>query len=111
MATAFVTGVTGFIGSHVALCLLAKGWRVRALRRSTVLAPDMGKLEIEWCSGDIRNFDQIHSVMAGCEAVFHVAADYRLWARNPEEIYEMIKKVTIQEIQDAAIMLASFEAV
>jgi dihydroflavonol-4-reductase len=72
----------------VARHLLAKGWRVRALRRSTALAPDIEKLEVEWCSGDIRNFDQVHSAMAGCDAVFHVAADYRLWARNPEEIYE-----------------------
>ena len=103
MATAFVTGVTGFIGSHVALCLLAKGWRVRALRRSTVLAPDMGKLDIEWCSGDIRNFDQVHSVMAGCEAVFHVAADYRLWARNPEEIYETNVGGTINVLRAALL--------
>lgn len=88
MATALVTGATGFIGSHVALHLIAKGWRVRALRRSTPLSPDLGKLDVEWCSGDIRNFDQVHSAMAGCEAVFHVAADYRLWTRNPEEIYE-----------------------
>jgi len=101
MATAFVTGATGFIGGHVALCLLAKGWRVRALRRSSVLAPDIAKLDIEWCAGDIRNFDQVNAVMAGCEAVFHVAADYRLWARNPEEIYETNVGGTINVLRAA----------
>ena len=101
MATALVTGATGFIGSHVALNLLAKGWRVRALRRSTSLLPDIGKLDVEWCSGDIRNFDQVHSAMAGCEAVFHVAADYRLWARNPEEIYETNVAGTVNMLRAA----------
>jgi dihydroflavonol-4-reductase len=88
MATAFVTGATGFIGSHVALHLLQRGWRVRALRRSNLRSPSLEKADIDWCSGDIRNFEQVLSGMIGCEAVFHVAADYRLWARNPQEIYD-----------------------
>ncbi len=103
MATALVTGATGFIGSHVALHLLAKGWRVRALRRSTSLSPDIGKLDVEWYSGDIRNFDQVHSAMAGCEAVFHVAADYRLWARNPKEIYETNVAGTVNVLRAALL--------
>jgi dihydroflavonol-4-reductase len=88
MATAFVTGATGFIGSHVALHLLQKGWSVRALRRPNSPAPYTEKADIGWCSGDIRNVDQVQSAMAGCKVVFHVAADYRLWARNSKEIYE-----------------------
>jgi dihydroflavonol-4-reductase len=88
MATAFITGATGFIGSHVALQLLQKGWRVRALKRPNSPAPCLEKATIEWFAGDIRHFEQVRSAMVGCETVFHVAADYRLWARNPDEIYE-----------------------
>ncbi len=88
MATAFVTGATGFIGSHVALHLLERGWRVRGLKRPASPAPCLEKADIEWCPGDIRYLEQVQAAMAGCEAVFHVAADYRLWVRNPEELYE-----------------------
>ncbi len=101
MATALVTGATGFIGSHVAVNLVAKGWRVRALRRATSHPPDIGRLDVEWCSGDIRNFDQVRSALAGCDAVFHVAADYRLWARNPEEIYETNVAGTVNVLRAA----------
>ncbi len=88
MAVAFVTGATGFIGSHVALHLLQKGWSVRALRRTDSPAPYEENLDIDWCAGDIRNGDQVRLAMSGSEVVFHLAADYRLWARYPEEIYE-----------------------
>lgn len=88
MATAFVTGATGFIGSHVAFELLKKGWRVRALKRPSSSAPYLEKADVEWRTGDIRNLEQVRAAMGGCEAVFHVAADYRLWVRDPEELYE-----------------------
>jgi dihydroflavonol-4-reductase len=87
MPTAFVTGATGFIGHHVAAALLSKGWRVKALRRPSSAHP-MELPGIEWKIGDIRNPDTLLNAMDGTEAVFHVAADYRLWARNPNEIYE-----------------------
>ena len=87
MPTAFVTGATGFIGHHVASALVRKGWRVRALRRQSSKHP-FALPEIDWKIGDIRNPDQLLSAIKGAEAVFHVAADYRLWARNPGEIYE-----------------------
>lgn len=103
MATAFVTGATGFIGSHVALHLLQKGWRVRALKRPGSPAPNLEKATIEWCPGDIRYLEQLRSAMAGCESVFHVAADYRLWARNPEEIYETNVTGTINVLQAALL--------
>jgi dihydroflavonol-4-reductase len=101
MATALVTGATGFIGSHVALHLLRRGWSVRALRRAASPSPGIGKLEVEWCLGDIRNVDQIQSAMAGCEAVFHVAADYRLWAKDPREIYETNVTGTVNVLRAA----------
>lgn len=84
---AFLTGATGFIGSHVALALLNRGWRVRALMRRESLLPASLRSEVEWRLGDILRVTDIHSAMAGCTAVFHVAADYRLWSRNPREIY------------------------
>ncbi len=101
MATAFVTGATGFIGSHVALHLVRRGWRVRALRRPRSAAPFVEGADIDWRSGDIRNFDQTRSAMAACDAVFHVAADYRLWSRNPREIYETNVSGTANVLQAA----------
>lgn len=88
MATAFVTGATGFIGSQVALHLLRNGWRVLALKRPKSLAPYLEDADIEWRMGDIRYLEQVQAAMSGSEVVFHVAADYRLWVRNPEELYE-----------------------
>jgi dihydroflavonol-4-reductase len=89
MATAFVTGATGFVGSHVALVLIEKGWKVRAIKRGKSFHPFFELREdIDWRAADIRDFDQVRRAMEGCDAVFHVAADYRLWARKPAEIYE-----------------------
>ncbi len=87
MGTAFLTGATGFIGCHVAVVLLKRGWRVKGLRRPGSTHPDLPD-GIEWATGDLRDGDGIRRAMAGCDVVFHVAADYRLWARNPSEIYE-----------------------
>lgn len=87
MATALVTGATGFIGGHVAALLLQKGWRVRGLRRGGSRPTPSLSSDIEWYEGDLRNFQEVCRAVAGCDAVLHVAADYRLWARHPEEIY------------------------
>jgi dihydroflavonol-4-reductase len=88
MPTAFVTGATGFVGSHVALHLLRQGWKVVAIRRGNSVNPYLPSGEIDWRLCDIRDADRLAEVMVGCQAVFHVAADYRLWARNPQEIYQ-----------------------
>jgi dihydroflavonol-4-reductase len=87
MATALVTGATGFIGGHVAALLLQKGWSVRGLRRKGSRVASSLSSGIEWYEGDLRNFQEVCRAAGGCDAVFHVAADYRLWARHPEEIY------------------------
>lgn len=87
MPTAFITGATGFIGCHVARLLLEAGWEVRALRRErSHLPPELAGAD--WRVGDLRDAARLSDIMTGCDAVFHVAADYRLWAREPEEIYE-----------------------
>jgi dihydroflavonol-4-reductase len=88
MPIAFVTGATGFVGSHVTLVLLNKGWSVRALKRDGLIQSRLTAKEVDWCTGDIRDFDRVRRLMAGCDSLFHVAADYRLWARIPAEIYE-----------------------
>jgi len=88
MSIAFVTGATGFIGSHVALCLLEKGFTVCALARPGSRHPDLAAARVEWRTGDIRSLQEVQDAMEGCDVVFHVAADYRLWCRNPQEIYE-----------------------
>ncbi len=87
MPTAFVTGATGFIGHHVAAALVRRGWSVKALRRSGSAHP-VPLDGIEWKTGDLRNSDQLAGAIEGCDALFHVAADYRLWARDPSEIYQ-----------------------
>ena len=79
-----VTGASGFLGWHVARRLLEKGWRVRALARPS---STIRELDVERVIGDLRDPESLRRAVAGCEVVFHVAADYRLWARNPEELY------------------------
>lgn len=85
MKPILVTGASGFIGWHVAHKLLARGEQVRALVRPSSQLRD---LEVERFTGDLRDFASLQAAVAGCRAVFHVAADYRLWASNPSELYE-----------------------
>ena len=84
----FVTGATGFLGSHVARALAEKGAELRLLVRSTSRTENIDGLKAERVTGDLRDADSLRRGMAGCEAVFHVAADYRLWTRNGRELYE-----------------------
>jgi dihydroflavonol-4-reductase len=81
---ALVTGAGGFLGWHVARRLLARGIRVRALARRASAVKD---LDCEVVEGDLRDSASVQRAVAGCGLVFHVAADYRLWARHPEEVY------------------------
>ncbi|MHC1726935.1 MAG: hopanoid-associated sugar epimerase [Syntrophobacteraceae bacterium] len=100
MPAAFVTGATGFIGHHVAAALIRRGWHVKALCRGQSALP--AELHgVDWQSGDLRDPHGITEAMSGAEAVFHLAADYRLWARNPREIYESNVAGTINVLQAA----------
>jgi dihydroflavonol-4-reductase len=83
---AFVTGASGFVGSAVVRALLARGMAVRALVRTGSPRGNLAELDITEASGDLRDADAVARGMAGARYVFHVAADYRLWARDPGEI-------------------------
>lgn len=84
---AFVTGATGFLGSHVARVLAGQGADLRLLVRSTSNLKNLEGLNAEAATGDLRDQASIEKAMAGCDTVFHVAADYRLWVRDPAEMY------------------------
>jgi dihydroflavonol-4-reductase len=85
---ALVTGASGFVGSAVARLLVERGFPVRALVRSGSPQHHLGGVDIEFVKGDLRDAESVRRAMAGVRWVFHVAADYRLWARNPAEIVE-----------------------
>lgn len=84
---AFVTGATGFLGSHVARVLVEQGARLRLLVRSTSDVRNITDLNAEQVEGDLRSTESFEKALAGCDALFHVAADYRLWVRDPEQMY------------------------
>jgi dihydroflavonol-4-reductase len=84
MKPVLVTGATGFVGWHLARLLVEKGLRVRALARRPGPIPG---LEVEVIGGDLRDPSSLERAAAGCGLLFHVAADYRLWARDPRELY------------------------
>jgi dihydroflavonol-4-reductase len=84
---AFVTGATGFLGSHVARVLSEQGADLRLLVRSSSNLRNLEGLKAETATGDLRNPASLERAMAGCDTVFHVAADYRLWVRDPHEMY------------------------
>lgn len=85
---AFLTGGSGFVGSAVARKLIAEGLGVRALVRSANPAANLAGLDVEILRGDMRDQSVVNQAMRGCRYVFHVAADYRLWAPDPAEILE-----------------------
>jgi dihydroflavonol-4-reductase len=84
---ALVTGATGFVGSHVAQLLAAQGAELRLLVRPTSKTENIAELRAEIAPGDLRDADSLKRAMRGCEFVFHVAADYRLWVRDPDQMY------------------------
>jgi dihydroflavonol-4-reductase len=84
---AFVTGATGFLGSHVARVLAEQGADLRLLVRPTSNLRNLEGLKAETAVGDLRDSTSIQKAMSGCDTVFHVAADYRLWLRDPAEMY------------------------
>src|SRR6266545_1716585 len=84
---AFLTGATGFVGSHVARALTDQGADLRLLVRPNSNLKNIQDLKADLVTGDLRDPASLEQGIAGCEAVFHVAADYRLWVRDPHEMY------------------------
>jgi dihydroflavonol-4-reductase len=84
---AFVTGATGFLGSHVARVLGEQGARLRLLVRASSNLKNLQGLDADTVTGDLRDPDSLEKALAGCDTVFHVAADYRLWVRDPQQMY------------------------
>jgi len=83
---AFITGASGFVGSAVARALLASGYRVRALVRPTSPRTNLDLAGLQLVEADMRDERAVTQSVAGARYVFHVAADYRLWAPDPDEI-------------------------
>lgn len=83
----FLTGATGFVGSHVADALHAAGAELRLLTRKTSRTEHLGSLNAELIVGDLREPKGFRTALSGCDALIHVAADYRLWVRDPQVMY------------------------
>jgi dihydroflavonol-4-reductase len=98
---AFVTGATGFVGSHVARLLSEQGAELRLLVRRSSRTDNIADLRAERVEGDLRQPESLRKAMSGCEFVFHVAADYRLWVRDPDEMYKANVEGTRAIIQAA----------
>ena len=83
----FVTGATGFVGSHVARSLDAAGAELRLLTRKTSRTEHLEGLKAELVTGDLLQPEHLRSAISGCDALVHVAADYRLWVPDPKTMY------------------------
>jgi dihydroflavonol-4-reductase len=88
---AFVTGATGFVGSHVARELANQGADLRLLVRASSPTRNIDGLHAERVVGDLRESGSLRIAIAGCDVVFHVAADYRLWTRDAADMQSMYR--------------------
>jgi dihydroflavonol-4-reductase len=84
MSTVLVTGASGFLGWHVANLLIEQGHSVRALVRRGSIVPE---LNVKIITGDLGDPESIQCAISGCTGVFHMAADYRLWAKDSSALY------------------------
>jgi len=97
-----VTGATGFVGSAVVRLLLDFGERVRVLTRPASDRSNLAGLDVEVVEGDLCDRESLERAVAGCQALYHVAADYRLWVPEPEQIYRTNVDGTVQLLLAAA---------
>ena len=86
--TTLVTGAAGFLGSHVTRQLVARGETVRVLMRASSTNRAIANLPLEYVTGDLRDAASLDRAMTDVKRVFHVAADYRLWAKRSQDIYD-----------------------
>jgi dihydroflavonol-4-reductase len=83
----FITGATGFVGGHVARQYASEGAILRLLTRQTSRLDSLSGIDAEMVKGDLREPEKLRSALTGCDALVHVAADYRLWVRDPQQMY------------------------
>ncbi|HEY0337166.1 MAG TPA: NAD-dependent epimerase/dehydratase family protein, partial [Burkholderiales bacterium] len=101
-----ITGATGFVGSAVAIALRERGYRLRALVRASSPRSNLAGLDAEIVEGDIRDAVAVQRAMKDIRFVFHVAADYRLWAPDPQEIVQTNvngTRTVMQAAKDAGV--------
>ena len=84
---ALVTGATGFVGAALARTLCAAGWQVRVLVRAGSDRRNLRAVAVEPVPGDLTDAASLARAVEGCDAVFHAAADYRLWVPDPPQMY------------------------
>lgn len=89
MRNVLVTGGTGFIGSNLALALLAEGCNVRVLRRRDSDLRALGNADVEHCIGDLRDASSLRRALKGCDTVFHTAAMVSYWRKERDEMYDV----------------------
>ena len=102
MIDALVTGGTGFVGANVVRELLAQGRTVRVLARPRGERRALAGLRVEIAEGDLLDAASLRRAVAGVHTVFHVAADYRLWAPDPRELFRANVEGTRAVLQSAA---------
>lgn len=83
----FITGATGFVGGHVARAYASQGATLRLLTRQTSRLDTLSGMDADTVTGDLREPEKLRSALTGCDALVHVAADYRLWVRDPKQMY------------------------
>jgi dihydroflavonol-4-reductase len=96
-----VTGGTGFVGANVVRALLKRGAEVRALVRPRSDTRNLDSLEVELVAGDLRDRSSLEAALEGCDTVYHVAAMYTLWVRNPRELYDSNVTGTVNLLEAA----------
>ena len=99
-----VTGGTGFVGSHLVRHLLAHGDEVVCLVRLRSRLDNLQGLSVHFAGGDLCHFDTVQAAIKGCRIVYHCAADYRLWCKDPEQMLA----VNVEGTKN--VLRASFEA-
>jgi dihydroflavonol-4-reductase len=99
--TVLLTGASGFVGSAVARVLKAAGFSVRALVRASSPREHLADLGLDFVSGDLRDPASLRAAFPGVRYLFHVAADYRLWSRDPSELARTNVEGTVALLQEA----------
>ena len=99
---ALVTGATGFVGSAVARALIGAGWQVRALARAGSDRRNLERLPVEIATGDLTDAASLDGPLRHCDALFHVAADYRFGTRDPRQLYRTNVEGTRNVLEAAA---------